>query len=331
MVKYMKIKEQILEALHKKKGRYISGGELGAQLNVSRTAVWKHIQALREERYVIESSAKSGYRLLSTPDLLLPYEVKRGLQTTQLGQEIHYFKETGSTNDIAKELASEDAQEGTIVIAETQKSGRGRLGREWISPKGGVWLSVILRPQINPEHAPKIAIIAGLAVVKTLTGLYNIECKLKWPNDVLIKEKKVCGILTEIDAEMDKINYIVVGIGINANVDLNSFPVEIKKGATTLKNELKREVSRVRLVQRLLEELESNYTLFNEKGFSQLREEWKKFAGTLGRRVRIITQDKIIEGEAVDIDGDGALLVRLDDGSVEKVISGDCVHLNEKI
>mgnify|MGYP005854140893 CR=1 FL=1 len=240
--------------------------------------------------------------------------------------KIERFYEVDSTNDVAKQLALQGAPEGTAVISEIQRKGRGRKGREWFSPKGGVWMSVILRPKVDPSQAAPITLIAGLAVAKTLSKLYNLECRLKWPNDVLINEKKVCGVLTEISAEMGRINYIVTGIGINANIDIDSFPGGFRNSATSLKNELNRDILRDELVKRLLEEFEELYKIFQKQGFSELKEEWKKSASTIGRKVRIITDSRATEGIARDIGENGELFVEAQ-GSMEKIISGDCIHL----
>ncbi|MBI5253742.1 MAG: biotin--[acetyl-CoA-carboxylase] ligase [Euryarchaeota archaeon] len=239
---------------------------------------------------------------------------------------IEHFSEVDSTNDVAKRLAIEGAPEGTVVISEIQKKGRGRKGREWFSPKGGVWMSIILRPKMSPSQAAPLTLIAGLAVAKTLSELYNLKCKLKWPNDVLINEKKVCGVLTEISAGIDRIDYIVAGIGINANIDIDSFPGEFRGVATTIKNELNKEILRDELVEQLLEEFEKLYKIFQKQGFSKLKEEWKKSASTIGRKVRIITDRRTIEGIARDLGENGELFVETQEG-IEKIISGDCIHL----
>jgi len=240
--------------------------------------------------------------------------------------KIEHFYEVDSTNDVAKQLAANGAPEGTVVISEIQRKGRGRKEREWFSPKGGVWMSIILRPKVSPPRASSLTLIAGLAVAKTLSELYNLECKLKWPNDVLINGKKVCGVLTEISAEIDKINYVVVGIGINANIDIASFPGEFRDVATTLKNELNKDILRDELTEQLLEELEKLYKIFQKQGFSKLKEEWKKSASTIGRKVRVVTDRRTIEGIARDVGENGELFVETQEG-IEKIISGDCIHL----
>lgn len=240
--------------------------------------------------------------------------------------KIERFYEVDSTNDVAKQFAVHGAPEGTVVISEIQRKGRGRKGREWFSPKGGVWMSIVVRPKVTPSQAAPLTLITGLAVAKTLSHLYSLECRLKWPNDVLINEKKVCGVLTEISAEIDRINYVIIGIGINANINADSFPDEFRNSATTLKNELNREILLDELVKGLLGEFEKLYKIFQKQGFSKLKEEWKKFASTIGRKVRIITDSRTIEGIASDIGENGELFVEARD-VMEKIISGDCIHI----
>jgi len=321
----MTIKDMILEKLIKSKGEPVSGETLANELSVSRTAIWKHIKALRDEGYVIESSPNIGYILAGRPDLLNPGEIKAGLKTSVIGKEIKYFKETESTNTIAREIAGK-ADEGTIIIAESQTRGRGRMGRKWLSPEGGIWLSIILKPKMLPVHAPRITFLAGIAVAKTICSL-GLEAKIKWPNDVLIRGKKVCGILTEIEAEIDLIDYCVVGIGIDANVDTESFPEEFRESSTSLKKELGHEMNRVAFVQRLLEEFEALYLKLQNEGFAPILEEWRSMSATIGEWVKITTQSRIIYGEATGVDNEGALIVETSDGKLEKIVSGDCEHL----
>ena len=325
----MELKFNVLKILYERQG-YTSGIELASILGVSRTAIWKSVNSLRTMGYAIEAASRRGYRLVKTPDLLLPYEIKRGLRARSFGGRIEYYQEVGSTNDVARELAIQGTPEGTVVVAETQSMGRGRMGREWFSPKGGIWLSVVLRPRVSPDKVSKLALMFGVVATKTLL-LEGVECGLKWPNDVLVDDKKVCGILTEIDAELDVVNYVIIGVGINVNNDPMEFPPEFRDAATTLKAELGREVPRAPIVRRFLEELERAYRLFSSGESSTMLEEWRSLSGTLGRNVRIVTHSRTFEGTATNIDDDGALLLRLKDEKLERVLSGDCIHLEEKI
>jgi BirA family biotin operon repressor/biotin-[acetyl-CoA-carboxylase] ligase len=273
------------------------------------------------------SSTKEGYTLVDSPDVLAPAEIKAGLKTSMMGKNIHYFKETESTNILARDMAG-SVDEGTVVIAESQTGGRGRMGRKWISPEGGIWLSVVLKPRMQPLHAPRITLLAGVAVAKTIRNI-GLPAKIKWPNDVLINEKKVCGILTEIGAEMDSIQYVVVGVGIDANVDTETFPEEFRDSSTSLKNELGHDINRVEFVQRLLSELESLYMKFQKEGFSSILEEWRNMSATIGEWVKITTQSRIICGEAVGVDSDGALILETGEGRLEKIVAGNCEHLKK--
>ncbi len=309
------MKGQILKAL-RECSDYLSGEILSEQLGISRVSIWKHIRSLKKDGYVIGASPR-GYRLVSSPDLLLPYEFP------DLEQRIHYFPEIGSTMDAARELARKGAGEGTIVIAEAQAHGRGRLSREWLSPKGGIYFTLILRPSINPAYAPRINLMASVAVAATIRKLFGLKAELKWPNDVLIEGRKVCGILAEMDAEMDVVNFVNVGIGINANTSVPQF----EKTATSLKDTLGREISRKEFLSVLLGEIERRQALLME---ADLLEEWEKLSGTLNKYVRILSPGEVIVGRAIDIDTTGALIIRKRNGSLKKALAGDCIHLREE-
>jgi len=309
------VKGHILKAL-RECSDYLSGEVLSEQFGISRVSIWKHIHSLKKDGYVIEASPR-GYRLVSSPDLLLPYEF------TGLEQRIHYFPEIGSTMDAARELAKKGAEEGTIVIAEAQTRGRGRLSREWLSPEGGIYFTIVLRPRISPAYAPRINLMASVAVAATIRKLLGLKAELKWPNDVLIEGKKVCGILAEMDAEMDVVNFVNVGIGINANTSVPQF----KKTATSLKDMLRREISRKEFLSALLVEIERRQALLME---ADLLDEWKNLSVTLNKDVRIAAPGEVIVGRAIDIDTTGALIIKERNGSLKKAMAGDCIHLREE-
>jgi len=261
-------------------------------------------------------------------DLLLPQEIKNGLSTDYIGQKIFYFPELESTNIIAKVKASPRAEginEGTIIIAERQSAGKGRLGRRWFSPLGGIWLSLILYPQLSPSYIPRITLMAAVAIVKAMERYAQIKTQIKWPNDILIKEKKVCGILTEMSAELDIINWIVVGIGINANINQGEFPEDIKDNSVSLKEILGKKISRVRLTQILLEEFEKYYERLKRREFSSILKEGKLYSHTLKRKIKINMGEKIITGEAIDINEEGALILKKEDGELLEIISGTII------
>jgi BirA family transcriptional regulator, biotin operon repressor / biotin---[acetyl-CoA-carboxylase] ligase len=311
IAKVNEMKGQILEAL-RESGGYLSGETISNQLGTSRVSIWKHIRGLQKDGYVIEASPR-GYRLVSSPDLLLPYEFP------DLEHRLHYFPEIDSTMDAARELAKKGAREGTIVIAEAQSRGRGRLSREWLSPKGGIYFTIVLRPSISPAYAPRINLMASVAVATTVRKLFGLKAELKWPNDVLIGGKKVCGILAEMDAELDVVNFVNVGIGINANTLIPRF----EETATSLKDELGREISRKEFLSALLAEIERQRPLLME---SDLLEEWRRLSGTLNKDVRILSPAEVIAGQAIDIDTTGALIIRERNGSLKKALAGDCVQ-----
>lgn len=303
---------------------YVSGEQLSQILGVSRTAVWKQIQGLREQGYEIEAQPRIGYRLLKRPDLLLPEEIASGLGTDYLGQEVVHYDEVDSTNDAARRLAQQGAPAGTLVVAERQTGGKGRMGRSWISPAGeGLWFSFILRPKMLPQEAPRITLVAAVAVAQALRSLTGLDIRIKWPNDLLIKGKKITGILTEMNSEIGRINYLVVGIGINVDINPISLPPEVRVKATSLSAYLNRKLSRLELLRRCLEELERYFEKWQVGGFDKILEEWKQLSATLGNRVQVMVLEDLIEGLAEDVGADGSLLLRLDDGTSYQVVAGD--------
>jgi len=321
-------RQEVLGCLLRRQGAWTSGEEIAAGLGISRSAVWKQVQSLRSNGYEVEASPKKGYKLEKLPDILSAELVECGLETDFVGRSLFCYPETNSTNLIAKEMAP-SAPNGAAVLAEVQTGSRGRMGRYWLSPPGGVWMSVILKPRIPLREAFRINLAASVAVARTIYGLYGLEAGIKWPNDLIVGEKKICGVLTEIGAEMDCLDYAVVGIGINANLDLDpvSFPEEWN--ATSISRELGRNVSRIRLVQRVLLEVERAYKEMTES-FDSVHREWSDRSITLGRRVRIITRTGEFEGLATRLEDNGALRVRDDNGTETRVLAGDCVHLRPK-
>ena len=315
--------KDILKFLREKE--YVSGEVLAKKLDISRVAVWKQIQKLKGIGYKITSDQNLGYCLVSRPDLLLPQEIQRGLSTNYIGKEIHYFPELKSTNIMAKEKAlhiEERIAEGTLIITERQSAGKGRLGREWFSPAGGIWLSIILYPQLSPSYISRITLMTAVAAVKAIEICTQIEPQIKWPNDILINEKKVCGILTEMSAELDIINWVVVGIGVNVNIDHQRFPEDIQANTISLKEVSGEEVLRVKLAQTFLQEFEKYYEKLKRKEFSSILKEWKLYSHTLGKKIRVDMGERIITGEAIDINEEGALILKKEDGELIKIISG---------
>lgn len=314
------MEDKILAIFKTHKDTHISGEDLSEKLGVSRTAVWKHVEKLRKDGYGIEAQPHLGYRLIEIPDHLSSDELKWQLNTKIIGRRIYSYNVVDSTNTIAYRLAEKGQQEGTVITAEAQEKGKGRLGRKWISPKSkGIYLSLILKPDITPNQISQITLTAAVAVCLAIRKTCGVAALIKWPNDVLVGNKKVCGVLSEMNAEPDKVNFIILGIGINVNTKKELLP----DSATSLKEELGQEVSRINLAKELLREIERQYAIFKSKGFAKIVEQWKNLSATLGKRVKCICHNRKIEGQAVDIDSGGALMVRLDGGFIEKILSGD--------
>jgi len=316
------VREKILDLL-KRKTDYISGDLLASRLGISRQGLWKHIQELKEVGYDIVAVPHLGYRLQASPDKLLAYEISHSLNTRFLGRKIYYFEGVPSTMDTAMNLGIKGAAEGTVVIAESQTKGRGRLGRNWFSPKyKGIYFSVILRPKLLPSKVSILTLLAAVSVSEAIKKVTGVDIQIKWPNDILFENKKLGGILTELNAEMDKVNFVVIGIGLNVNNDKKS----LISGATSLREKLAQNTNRIELLQEVLRRIEANYSLLQHKGSKAIAEKWRELATTLHKRVKVYSQNEHVEGEAVDIDSDGALLIRNDSGLTQKVTAGDVVH-----
>ena len=323
------MKNKVLETLYEKKGEFIPIEEISSELDIPSSSVNEHIKSLINEGYTIECSPENEVLLKEELTLILPHKLKDTLNTTYIGKEIHYFREVDSTNEVAKRLAHEGAPEGTVVIAELQEKGKGRGGKPWISPIGGAWMSIILRPDTLPMNAPQLTFTAGVAAAKTIKEEYGLEVGIKWPNDILIENKKVCGILTEISTGKDSIDYIIAGIGIDANVDLDLLPPDLREETTSLKSELEEEISRMILVRKFLENFENMYNEFNRGNFQKILQKWRKYSKTIGSNVEISKGTEIVQGEAVGVTREGALILELKDGSLRKIISGECRHVGE--
>jgi BirA family biotin operon repressor/biotin-[acetyl-CoA-carboxylase] ligase len=315
-------KEKILNLLRLSCSGFISGEELARKCGISRTMVWKHIKALEREGFGIEAVPSQGYRITSTPDILRPEDVRHGLRTKVIGKEIRFFQEVTSTNTLAMELAADDAPEGTVVIAETQTSGKGRLGRKWISPKRNLYLSVVLRPNIPIHKAPLITLTGAVAVASSIRTSCGLEAGIKWPNDILISGKKVSGLLTEMSAEQDRIRHIVLGIGVDVNMEMGELPPEVRSLTTTLAAEAGAKINRTALLQQVLRDLERWYQKFLNN-HADVLEEWKKLNMTVGNRITVSGAGEDLEGLAQGVDSDGRLIVRLDDGAIRTVAAGD--------
>ncbi len=319
-------KNKILNLLRSSKPGFLSGEELARKCGISRTMVWKHIKSLEREGFGIEAVPSQGYRIRSSPDLLREPDIKPGLKARIIGKEIHLFHETVSTNTFAMELASKGAPEGTVVISETQTGGKGRLGRKWISPKGNLYLSLILRPDIAMHKAPLITLMGAVAVASAIRKQCNLEAQIKWPNDIVIAGKKVCGLLSEMSAEQDRIRHIVLGIGVDVNMELTALPADVGARSTTLAQEAGEKIDRTVLLQQILRELDSRYLAFLAEEGDVLRE-WISLNVTVGKRVQVSGAGATMEGLAQGIDSDGRLIIKRDDGSIHTVAAGDVTML----
>jgi BirA family biotin operon repressor/biotin-[acetyl-CoA-carboxylase] ligase len=293
---------------------------MASKLGITRAAVWKQIRNLRLRGYEIEASTRKGYHLTYKPDLLDKEAISSGLKTRWLGKNLCSFSEVNSTNENARSLAP-SCQNGTVILAETQTRGRGRLSRPWASPPGGIWMSLILKPEMPLASVYQINMAVSVALCKCIFNLLGLKAGIKWPNDLLIRERKICGILMEISAEVGRLDYAVVGLGINANVGLSNFPEEWC--ATSLSHELGHEVSRVDLIQGILLEIEEAY---DKMGSREIYEEWCSLSVTIGRYVRINSNAGDLVGVVEDLAEDGALLLKSENGC-QRVIAGDCIHL----
>ncbi len=313
---------RILELLRRQEG-FLSGEDIGRELSITRAAVWKGIKKLREEGYEIEAVTNRGYRLTNPETMYNKRELEQGLKTKTMGQFIYFYEETDTTNNRARELALEGVPEGTLVVAEKQTDGRGRRGKVWESPLGtGIWMSLVLRPQIMPAEASVLTLLCGLATAEAIEAETGLSAGIKWPNDILINGKKAVGILTEMDCEMSEVHFVIPGIGINVNTA--SFPPEIADIATSLYLECGKTVSRRRLVHKVLERLEEHYETFLRTGsFTAMLEDYRKHCITLGKEVHVLGREPFF-AEALDITPEGELLVRrADNGKEEVVFSGE--------
>jgi BirA family biotin operon repressor/biotin-[acetyl-CoA-carboxylase] ligase len=292
---------------------------------VSRAAIWARVEELRSLGYDIAASPHQGYRLLSTPDVLHADDLISRLGKTQVvGRDIRVFQETTSTNDVIDKLARDGVKEGVVVFADSQTRGRGRLGRKWMSPaKRGLWFSVLLRPDLRPQEITRLTVASATALRRAIESQTGLRPEIKWPNDILVYGKKVAGILLELSAELDHVKYVVLGIGVDVNLNPGDFPAELRKVATSLKAELDRPVSRPDLAVAILRELDNDYARIEAGRFVALADEWQEHGTTIGRDVVIRMGNRQIRGRAESLGEDGELLVRTEHGRLERIVGGN--------
>lgn len=302
------MKSEILTMLREADG-YVSGQDLCQKFGVSRTAIWKAINQLKEAGYEIEAVQNKGYHILSEPDLMNEVKLQSIRKTKWMGQEIKYFESIDSTNVRAKQLAEEGYPNGTLVVADQQTAGRGRRGRAWESPKGNsIFMTFLLKPEISPNNASMITLVAALAIAKAISEITGEEAKIKWPNDIVVNGKKVCGILTEMSAQFDYINHIVVGIGINVNTE--QFPEEIEHMATSLKLEYQKNFQRANIIESVLEHFEEEYEKYLEtQDLSALVNDYNRLLVNKGNVVKVLDPKEPFEGKAMGITPTGELIV----------------------
>jgi len=302
---------------------YLSGEKIAQKLNLSRTAVWKRINRLRKTGYIIASGHRQGYRLVSTPDKLLPSLVKMDLKTSIIGRQLFYYPQIDSTNRQAKIMASQGVHDGTLVFTEHQTQGQGRLKRKWVSPPGkNLLFSIIFYPSVPPPRVFQLTLLSSLSVCKTLVDDAKIEAGIKWPNDIYVNNRKICGVLTEFSANQDRVNWAVVGIGINVNFDPSSDP-EIAAIATSIKRETGKSHNRIPLLQNIVKTIEEYYNRFLNGDVETIKNEWLSRSIILGKPVTIISDHHEEEGIAETIDENGALILRTPQGKKKKIVYGD--------
>ena len=323
---------KVLSFLQSHNTEYLSGQDLSDVLKISRVAVWKHIKKIQKLGYTVESKQKLGYKLTSNSDALFPWEITSELKTKVIGQQAYYFDSIDSTQNQALKMADDPANNGTVIIAAKQTGGKGRSGRKWVSPKGGIWLSIILQPKFDISITTLFPIASALALSNALEKTLKISPELKWPNDLTIKGKKIAGMLVDVSLESNKIENLVLGVGINFDVDVKQIEKTLKGspnfyGVASL-CEQKNKVKPIQLVQTFFVELEKIYHLLNTKQTKKIISEWTKRSSTIGKNVELDTRDGKIKGKAIKIDDDGSLLV-LDNNKINRIIAGDIIHLSK--
>ena len=303
----------------------VSGAELAEQLGISRAAVWARIEELRSLGYEIEAGPHFGYRLVSAPDALHADDLLARLGKTKIiGRDIRVFEQTTSTNDVIEKLARDGVKEGAVVFAESQTSGRGRLGRKWISPeRKGLWFSILLRPDLRPQETTQLTVASAIALRRAIQSETGLKPEIKWPNDILVGGKKVAGILTELNAELDRVKHVILGIGVDVNLGAGEFPPELRKLATSLKIESGRTIERPELAAAILRELDFDYARICSGKFAAVADEWEAQCATIGNDVTIQIGGRKVRGRAESLDDDGALLVRTEHGHLERITGGD--------
>lgn len=316
------MEDKILNEL-KRAENYISGEYLSSTLNVSRSAIWKHIKNLKSKGYLIDGISNKGYKLISSPDLLNKSELFPLLKTSIIGKNIIHFNDIDSTNIKAKELAQKDIADGSIIIAEKQTLSSGRFNRTWFSPSGGLWFTLVLRPTIPPTEAPKITQIAAASIYKTLRD-FNINTTIKWPNDILLNDKKLCGILAEMKCDMDRVHYLILGIGMNINIDESAFDESVKSIATSLKLQYNKQFERREILAGFLNHFETLYNKFIYNfDLSETISICREHSNIFGKQAKLITYNTEEIVTCISLSDAGDLIVKDSNGNEKSVLTGE--------
>lgn len=322
----MTSRDRILSLFRTSPDQYLSGQAISRLLNISRAAVWKQVKVLCELGFEIEAKHSQGYRLLAAPDLLLTADIKSGLNCQLIGQSVISLTETDSTNAQARRLAEDGAPAGTVIVADQQSAGRGRLGRRWESPSGvNLYCSILLRPEIPVQQAPQLTFLSAVAVVETLNKVCQLSARVKWPNDILVGDAKISGLLNEMNAETEQVHFVILGIGINLNMIANQFPESLNYPATSAFLETGQRVDRLIFLRTFLQCLDHYYAEFLQRGFFPIRQRWESYCDILNTQVMVEQGAEVIRGTVVGLDSDGALRLQLDSGRIERILAGDIV------
>ena len=320
----MTSRDRIQSLFRNQPGEYISGEKISDLLQISRAAVWKQVKVLREEGFKIEAKHSLGYRLLATPDRLVASDIENGLNCRLIGQKVISFTETDSTNVQARRIAEEGGIEGTVVVADQQNSGLGRLGRRWESPSGvNLYCSILLRPQIPVQQAPQLTFLSAVTVVETLKEVCQLTAEVKWPNDILVNGAKISGLLNEMSAETEQIHFVILGVGINLNMTASQFPDGLNYPATSVLLETGNPVDRLVFLRAFLQRLDLYYAEFLQEGFAPIRDRWENLCNLINVQVEVDLGSHHCCGTVVGLDSDGALRLQLENGKVERILAGD--------
>jgi len=317
------MRQKILRELWKYKGNFMSGSKLAGQLGISRVAVWKHIEALKEEGYDITGIKGKGYSLKDYKSLIIPDEVVLNINNRLIGREIRFYTRVGSTNEIIKRmLIDEKLKEGTVVVAGRQEKGRGRLGRRWESPRGGLWFSLLLSPNLPLTRVALLSLVFAVAIARGLENFISHKIKIKWPNDIYVEDKKIAGILLELSGEFDGADYVIAGIGVNVNIKSSDFTRDLKDTATSLLEQCSESFDNSEVLIRMLQSIEDYYFKFIDYGFTDILEEFKGYCMHLGKEIQVNQCGRIVSGINTDIDIMGNLVINTGQ-EVIKISTGD--------